>query len=68
MTIVLQLARTGEIGRTGQLKVQDAFSPPSGVPRSPVSVSCLVSSSKLVFTSVRTWRATGASSCTAFSK
>src|SRR5260370_11528285 len=36
--------------------------------RSAVSVSCPVSSSKLVFISVRTWRAIGASSCTAFSK
>jgi hypothetical protein len=52
---------------SGQLKAQYAFSPPSAVRRSPVSVSCLVSSSKLVFISVRTWRATGASSCTAFS-
>src|SRR6266436_4323673 len=39
---------------SGQLKTQDAFSPPSAVRHSPVSV--------------RTWRATGDSSCTAFSK
>jgi hypothetical protein len=48
---------------SGQLRAQDAFSPPAAVRRSPLSVSCPVSSSKLVFISVRTWRATGASSC-----
>src|SRR6266849_6921178 len=53
---------------SGQLKAQDAFSPPSAVRRSPVSVSCPVSSSKPELISVRTWRAMGASSCTAFSK
>src|SRR5207237_3721536 len=53
---------------SGQLKTQDPINPPSAVRRSPVSVSCPVSSSKLLFISVRTWRATGASSCTAFSK
>src|SRR5216684_646457 len=51
-----------------QLKAQDAFRPPSGVRRSPDSVSRPVSSSKLAFISLRTWRATGASRCTAFSK
>src|SRR5260370_15975143 len=53
---------------SGQLNAQDAFSPPSDVRRSPVSLSCPVPSSKLVFISVRTWRAMGASSCTSFSK
>src|SRR6266566_5529203 len=53
---------------SGQLKTHDAINPPSSVRRSPVSVSCPVSSSKLVFISLRTWRAMGASSCTAFSK
>src|SRR5882724_6227311 len=45
-----------------------AQSPPSAVRRSPVSVSCPVLSSKFLFTSVRTCRATGDSSCTAVSK
>jgi len=53
---------------SSQLKAQDAFRPPSAVRSSPVSVSCPVSSNKLVFISVRTWRAMGASSRTAFSK
>src|SRR5439155_8795976 len=53
---------------SSQLKAQDAFRPPSAVGSSPVSVSCPVSSNKLVFISVRTWRAMGASSRTAFSK
>src|SRR6266481_8411052 len=53
---------------SGQLKTQDAFRPPSAVRRSPVSVSCPVLSSKLLFISMRTWRAMGANSCTAFSK
>ena len=52
--------------RSEQLKAQDAPSPPSPMRCNPVSVSCPVSSSKVVFTSVRTWRAIGASSCTAF--
>src|SRR5258708_1687900 len=51
-----------------QLKAQDAFRPTSGVRRSPDSVSRPVSSSKLAFISLRTWRATGAIRCTAFSK
>src|SRR5258708_35540875 len=51
-----------------QLKGQDAFRPPAGVRRSPDSVSRPVSSSKLTFISLRTWRATGASRGTAFSK
>jgi len=53
---------------SSQLKAQDAFRPPSAVGSSPVSVSCPVSSNKLVFISVRTWRAMGARSRTAFSK
>src|SRR6266436_4625613 len=53
---------------SGQLKTQDAFRPPSAVRRSPVSVTCPVLSSKLLFISMRTWRAMGANSCTAFSK
>src|SRR5882724_7336341 len=53
---------------SGQLKDHPALSPPSAVRRSPVSVSCPVSSSKLLFISARTWSAMGASSCTAFSK
>src|SRR6266849_10940656 len=53
---------------SGQLKAQDAFSPPSGVCRNPDSVSCPVSRSKFMFISFKTWRAIGASSCTAFSK
>jgi hypothetical protein len=36
---------------------QDAFRPPSAMRRSPVSVSCPVLSSKLLFISMRTWRA-----------
>src|SRR6266849_3487384 len=53
---------------SGQLKAQDAFSPPSGERRNPDSVSCPVSRSKFMFISFKTWRAIGASSCTAFSK
>src|SRR6266849_3111308 len=53
---------------SGQLKAQDAFSPPSGLRRNPDSVSCPVSRSKFMFISFKTWRAIGASSCPAFSK
>src|SRR5882724_219338 len=53
---------------SGQLRAQDAFSPPSAVRRNPDSVSCPVLRSKFMFISFKTWRAKGASSCTAFSK
>ena len=52
---------------SGQLRTQDAFSPPSGVRRNPDSVRCPVSRNKFMFISFKTWRAIGASSCTAFS-
>src|SRR6266849_8426951 len=53
---------------SGQLKAQDAFSPPSGVRRNPDSMSCPVSCNKFMFISFKTWRAIGASSCTVFLK
>src|SRR5690349_12200954 len=53
---------------SGQLNVQDAFSPPSDVRRNPDSVTCPVPQSKLPFISFKTWRATGVSSSTALPK
>src|SRR5260370_16788976 len=62
------MGSTPDARYSDQLKAQDVFRPPSGVRRSPDSVSSPVSSIKLAFISLRTWRATGASRCTACSK